>query len=108
MLNILKKIIILSLLAVMYVAFLLAKTRRITRKVIDKESFEGMIGVSVVQRGTSNGTITDTDGNYSIEVTNEFVTLIISFVEKKTVFATVNTSVIRVNVIMDFRPTHNT
>ncbi len=38
--------------------------------VTDKTNGESMIGVSVVQKGTSKGTITDVDGKYSITVPN--------------------------------------
>ncbi|MEM1120402.1 MAG: SusC/RagA family TonB-linked outer membrane protein [Bacteroidota bacterium] len=39
----------------------------VTGKIIDPDG-EPMIGVNILELGTSNGTITDFDGNYSIEV----------------------------------------
>lgn len=30
-----------------------------------------LIGVSILQKGTSNGTITDMDGNYTLKVSGE-------------------------------------
>jgi len=38
-------------------------------KVID-ETGETLIGVNVVEKGTTNGSITDLDGNYSVTVNN--------------------------------------
>ena len=47
---------------------LLAQNVRVTGKVVDVSNSEPLIGVNVVQAGTTNGTITDLDGRYSIEV----------------------------------------
>jgi TonB-linked SusC/RagA family outer membrane protein len=41
---------------------------------------EGLLGASVVATGTTNGTLTDVDGKYSLEVANGVTTLTISFV----------------------------
>jgi iron complex outermembrane receptor protein len=45
---------------------------------------EVLLGVNVVEKGTSNGTTTDFDGNYSIKV-NKGATLVFSFLGFKTV-----------------------
>src|SRR5688500_610157 len=37
-------------------------------------------GVSVLEKGTTNGTVTDTEGRYSLTVTDENVTLVFSFI----------------------------
>lgn len=47
--------------------------------VIDKTG-EPLIGVSVAVKGTSTGTITDLDGNYSINVANQDVVLAYSYI----------------------------
>jgi TonB-linked SusC/RagA family outer membrane protein len=45
---------------------------------------ERLPGVTVVEKGTTNGTVTDTDGNYSIEIDNpDDATLVFSFVGMK-------------------------
>lgn len=49
----------------------------------------GIPGVTVVQKGTSNGTITSTDGNYSLSVPADAV-LVFSFVGMSTVEEEVN------------------
>lgn len=37
---------------------------------ISDEAGEALVGVSVVVKGTTNGTITDIDGNYSLQVSS--------------------------------------
>ncbi|WP_231563290.1 carboxypeptidase-like regulatory domain-containing protein [Salegentibacter sp. Hel_I_6] len=58
-------------------------------------------GVNVLERGTSNGTTTDFDGNYSIEVNDDAV-LVFSFIGYQTKEVSVNDqSVINVNMVTD-------
>jgi hypothetical protein len=45
---------------------------------------ETVIGATVMEKGTSNGTITDFDGNFTIKV-NEGTTLVFSYIGFKTV-----------------------
>ncbi|GAB2788251.1 TonB-dependent receptor [Rhabdobacter roseus] len=52
----------------------------ITGRVTGSDSKEGMPGVSVVEKGTANGTTTNTDGNYSLNVTNASSVLVFSFI----------------------------
>jgi TonB-dependent starch-binding outer membrane protein SusC len=52
----------------------------ITGKVTDAQTGEGLPGVSVVVKGTQKGTITDTEGAFSISVPDRNTTLIFSFV----------------------------
>ena len=52
-------------------------------KVVD-ESGESLIGATVVQKGTSNGTITDIDGNFSLSVPSDAI-LEISFIGYKSI-----------------------
>ena len=61
---------------------LLAQTKTITGKVTAAEDGSGIPGVNVVEKGTSNGTITSVDGTYSIAV-NENAVLVFSFVGYK-------------------------
>ncbi|HEX8425196.1 TonB-dependent receptor [Hymenobacter sp.] len=48
--------------------------------VTDAASGEGLPGVSVVVKGTTNGAATNTDGSFSLSVPNEDATLIFSYV----------------------------
>lgn len=56
------------------------ESRKITGKVIDAETKETLLGVRIQVKGTSQGTITDNDGNYTIEVKNSSQTLVFSFI----------------------------
>ena len=51
--------------------------------VVKDAAGEPVIGASIVEKGTTNGTITDFDGNFSLEVANG-ATLVISFIGYQT------------------------
>lgn len=53
--------------------------RTITGTLTDQSNGEALIGASVIVKGTSNGTITDIDGNYSIQANNDDI-LVFSYV----------------------------
>ncbi|MEN7550783.1 TonB-dependent receptor [Rapidithrix thailandica] len=53
--------------------------RTISGKVID-ENGNALPGVSVLEKGTSNGTVTDLDGNYALKLKSEQGVLIFSFI----------------------------
>lgn len=55
-----------------------SQTRTISGKVIDSNN-ESLIGVNVIEKGTTNGTVTDIDGNFSVNVPSN-ATLLISYV----------------------------
>ena len=55
----------------------------ITGKVSDSQH-EPVIGASILQKGTTNGTITDLDGAFSLSVTDAQATLVVSYVGMKT------------------------
>jgi TonB-linked SusC/RagA family outer membrane protein len=57
----------------------LAGQHQVSGKVVDTKN-EPLIGVNIVEKGTSNGVITDIDGNYSIEVTDGNAVLVFSFI----------------------------
>lgn len=57
----------------------LAQTRTVTGKVISSDDGAPVPGVNVQVKGTSTGTVTDANGNYSISVGNNAV-LVFSFV----------------------------
>ena len=46
--------------------------------IVDKTGFP-LPGANVMEKGTSNGTITDLDGNFSLNVSKKGVTLTVSF-----------------------------
>ncbi|MBN1186635.1 MAG: SusC/RagA family TonB-linked outer membrane protein [Bacteroidales bacterium] len=62
------------------VLILYSQDKVITGTIISSEDNFGLIGATVVVKGTTIGTITDFDGNYSIKVPEEADTLLFSFV----------------------------
>ena len=53
---------------------------KVSGKVSDEKG-EGLVGVSVVVKGTTTGTITDIDGNYSLQVSSgKTTTLVLSYI----------------------------
>jgi len=57
-----------------------AQQKAITGEVIEESTGESLPGVTIVVKGTSQGTITDFDGHYSIPNVEQGTTLIFSFV----------------------------
>ena len=72
------------LLVVLSLAFVLTTwaQQTITGKVTDGETGESVPGANVIEKGTSNGTTTDFDGNFRLTVSDDAV-LVISFVGYK-------------------------
>ena len=66
-----KKIFIFCLSAVVSLATF-AQTS-VSGTVIDAENSEPLIGVSIIEKGTSNGVVTDFDGNFSLSVSTNAV-----------------------------------
>ncbi len=64
---------------------------QISGRISDGDTGEPLPGVSVLVKGTTQGTITDTDGNYKITV-DESAVLVFSFVGYKTQEVTVGTN----------------
>lgn len=58
----------------------LAQDRTITGKVTSEEDGSTLPGVNVVVKGTTNGTVTDADGAYSLSVPQGATTLVFSFI----------------------------
>ena len=57
---------------------MMAQQRSITGVVVDAKN-EPVIGASIVEKGTSNGTITDVDGKFLLKVEPN-ITLVISYI----------------------------
>ena len=62
---------------------LFAEAQKVTGSVIDMKTHEPLIGVSILETGTTNGNITDLDGNFTISV-EAGATLQLSYVGYKT------------------------
>lgn len=50
-----------------------AQERKVSGSVFDADNNDPLIGVSVVEKGTTNGTVTDIDGNFSLTVADNAV-----------------------------------
>ena len=57
-----------------------AQTTTISGTVTDSSDSMSLPGVNVLEKGTSNGAVTDFDGNYTIEVSDENAVLQFSFI----------------------------
>lgn len=52
----------------------------VSGRITDDATGETLIGVSVLVKGTTQGTVTDIDGNYSLNVPNQNVNLVFSYI----------------------------
>ena len=62
----------------------LAAEARVISGTVKDQTGETIISASVVVQGTSIGTVTDFDGNYSIEVPDDAKVLVFSYIGMKT------------------------
>ncbi|MCB9255725.1 MAG: TonB-dependent receptor [Chitinophagales bacterium] len=74
-----KKIIYL-LFSLVFVSSVFAQQGKVRGVIIDDENAETLIGVSVVVEGTTIGTITDLDGNYSLSLDPGSYTIVYSYI----------------------------
>jgi TonB-linked SusC/RagA family outer membrane protein len=63
---------------------------KVTGKITDSSNSEGIPGVTIIVKGTTSGTITDVDGNYTLSVPNRNSILVFSFVGYKSQEIAVN------------------
>jgi TonB-linked SusC/RagA family outer membrane protein len=75
-----KKVLLGFALSFLTIVSVLAQSKTITGRVTSTEEPEGIPGASVVVKGTTQGTITDLNGSYSITVPDNATTLVFSFV----------------------------
>lgn len=90
------------MLGIILCAGMLEAQRTITGMVTGDLDEEGLIGATVLVEGTSVGTVTDLDGNYSINVPAGSNTLVFSFTGFKTQSVTLgNSNVVNVQLSTD-------
>lgn len=65
-----KKNLLLLMLALLLPAFMYGQEQTVSGTVLDTYNM-GVPGASIVEKGTTNGTITDFDGNYTLTVSNK-------------------------------------
>jgi TonB-linked SusC/RagA family outer membrane protein len=78
-----KKYVLISF-SLVFVLFSYAQERTVTGKVTSAEDGASLPGVNVVVKGTTTGTATDADGNYSVSVAGADGTLVFSFIGLQT------------------------
>src|SRR5690606_40231762 len=66
----LRRIIAIVVLITIDCAYLHAQIRVVTGKVISSEDSQGLPGTNILIKGSATGTVTDAQGNYSLEVTD--------------------------------------
>ena len=76
--QLLKERLVLSLLTLLMPLGLLAQDIKV-QGVVKDETGETVIGASVMQKGTTNGAVTDIDGNFSLTVPSK-ATLVVSYI----------------------------
>jgi TonB-linked SusC/RagA family outer membrane protein len=80
----------------------LGQERVVTGKVTSQDDGSSVPGVNVLLKGTSAGTATDADGNFSISVTGDSPILVFSFIGYQTAEVSVGTrSVVDVQIATD-------
>ncbi|OJJ22857.1 hypothetical protein BKI52_00465 [marine bacterium AO1-C] len=72
-----KKYLLTIILIVSTVLHMQAQTRSVSGKIIDKDG-QGIPGVTIMEKNTSNGTATNTDGSFSLTLKNANATLVVS------------------------------
>ena len=93
--------ILLSLTAALCACFAYAQNMQVSGIVTDADSNEPMVGVTVAVEGTTDGTVTDMDGAYSISVpSNAKLTFQFLGYESKTI-AVAGKKVINVTLLSD-------
>ncbi len=91
--------IMLAFLLFVGLSFASAQTKTISGTVTSADNGSAIPGVTVLVKGTTNGTVTDVNGKYSLQVKNSATTLVFSFVGMKTQEIAINGKT-TINVVM--------
>ncbi len=79
-----------------------AQSRSVSGRVTSSDDGSPVPGVNVLEKGTNNGTVTDSDGRFTLQVSGSNAVLVFSFVGYATQEVTVGTqSTINVNLQVD-------
>ncbi len=79
-----KKVLLFGLSLLMVTSMTFAQDRTVSGKVTSSEDGSTLPGVNVVVKGTTNGGVTDMDGNFKISVPEDGGTLVFSFIGLET------------------------
>lgn len=77
------------------------KGNEVVGKVIDKLGGGGMSGVNITVKGTTIGTVTDVNGNYSLKLPENAQSLVFAFIGYKTQEVLINSNLINVELQED-------
>jgi TonB-linked SusC/RagA family outer membrane protein len=91
---------LLLLVALLHTGILFAQPHKVTGLITDVESGTGIPGVTIIESGTLNGTITDVDGRFSLTVSSPIATIELSCIGYQPVKVPVNGREI-INVTMN-------
>jgi len=75
---------ILSLLILLFVLFAANAQTQTISGTVSEASGEPLVGVSILVKGTTYGTVTDMDGNFTMRVAEDATTLVVSYIGMKT------------------------
>lgn len=93
-----RKLLMALLLFLMGCVTAMAQQRTVTGRVTDAKG-EAVVGATVMVKGATQGTITDLDGKFSLQVTTTARTLVVSYVGMKTAEVGITGNV--VNVVLE-------
>ena len=63
---------------------LMAQQRRVSGTIVDSRDQSAMIGANIMEKGTSNGTVTDIEGRFTLNLTSSAPVLVISSIGYQT------------------------
>lgn len=63
-----------------FCAQLSAQENQVTGTILDSETNQPLLGVNIIEKGTSNGALTNFDGEYSLEVSDPDAVLVFSYI----------------------------
>ena len=86
--------------AVLGIQSVLAQAYLVKGNVVSKVGNEPLIGVTVLQKGSTNGVVTDMDGNYEIQIQGGETSLVFSYIGMQTQEFKVNSKTGVLNVVL--------
>jgi TonB-linked SusC/RagA family outer membrane protein len=92
--------ILLLFISLAYISFAQAQERLNVSGVVSDQNGDPLVGVSVLEKGTSNGSVTDMDGKYQIAA-NQGATLVFSYIGYVSQEKTVTGAVVNVTLVED-------
>lgn len=75
-----RNFLLITMLMLFSVSLVMAQGKAVTGTVTEAETGDGIPGANVVVKGTTTGTVTDFEGNYSLNITEDDAILVFSFV----------------------------